>query len=90
MRVTKAVGVGDMRYYVMCLTGEERDAVLDLVRSTLNKDDYPSFLTYCQFHMPEAKEPYGVHASLNRKLTAVEKKLELPSRSYNQAERFVS
>lgn len=85
MRVTKAVGVGDMRYYVMCLTGEERDAVLDLVRSTLNKDDYPSFLTYCQFHMPD-----GVHASLNRKLTAVEKKLELPSRSYNQAERFVS
>jgi len=85
MRVTKAVGVGDMRYYVMCLTGEERDAVLDLVRSTLNKDDYPSFLTYCQFHMPD-----GDHASLNRKLTAVEKKLELPSRSYNQAERFVS
>ena len=85
MRVTKAVGVFDMRYYVVCLTGEERDAVLDLVRSTLNKDDYPSFLTYCQFHMPD-----GDHASLNRKLTAVEKKLELPSRSYNQAERFVS
>ena len=69
MRVTKAVGVFDMRYYVMCLTGEERDAVLDLVRSTLNKGDY---------------------ASLNRKLTVVERKLELPSRSYNQAERFVS
>ena len=54
-----------MRYYVMCLTGEERDAVLDLVRSTLNKYDDPV-------------------------LIAVEKKLELPSRSYNQAERFVS
>ncbi len=69
MRVTKAVGVSDMQYYVVCLTGEERDAVLDLVRSTLNKGDY---------------------ASLNRKLTVVERKLELPSRSYNQAERFVS
>ena len=65
MRVTIAVGVGDMRYYVMCLTGEERDVVLDLVRSTLNKYDDPV-------------------------LIAVEKKLELPSRSYNQAERFVS
>ena len=85
MRVTKAVGVSDMQYYVVCLTGEERDAVLDLVRSTLNEDDYPSFLTYCQFHMPD-----GDHASLNRKLTVVERKLELPSRSYNQAERFVS
>lgn len=68
MRVTKAVGVSDMQYYVVCLTGEERDAVLDLVRSTLNKGDY---------------------ASLNRKLTVVERKLELPSRSYNQAERFL-
>ena len=68
MRVTKAVGVSDMKYYVVCLTGEERDAVLDLVRSTLNKGDY---------------------ASLNRKLTVVERKLELPSRSYNQAERFL-
>ena len=68
MRVTKAVGVSDMQYYVVCLTGEERDAVLDLVRSTLNEGD---------------------HASLNRKLTVVERKLELPSRSYNQAERFV-
>ena len=68
MRVTKAVGVFDMRYYVVCLTGEERDAVLDLVRSTLNEGD---------------------HASLNRELTVVERKLELPSRSYNQAERFL-
>ena len=75
MRVTKAVGVSDMKYYVVCLTGEERDFVLDLMKSRI-------------FDLEDDKDNERVVEQ--KALLNAEKKFELPSRSYNQAERFVS